>query len=64
MNENKCNECGKGLEIGSWVVGDNDNQTFCHGEHSPLEDNSCARKYIERTRDFSKSYFFIKLEGK
>jgi len=44
------------------IVSSNQNQFFCLSEHAPLEEDSCARKYVERTKDFSMSYFFARLD--
>ncbi|MBS3078653.1 hypothetical protein J4218_00885 [Candidatus Pacearchaeota archaeon] len=58
----ECCECKRILNIGDMIVSSNQNQFFCLSEHAPLEEDSCARKYVERTKDFSMSYFFARLD--
>jgi hypothetical protein len=64
MTELNCCFCRKKFKLLELVVSSQDNKLFCAPESAPLEEGSCALKYIqENPGELGKSYFFIKLGG-
>jgi hypothetical protein len=62
MLDYKCHECERKLELGDIVVSSEKGKIFCQSDHSPLEEGSCARNYIEgHPEENNQTYFFIKL---
>lgn len=60
-----CHYCNKGLEELA-IVNTHTNHLFCLTEHSPLEPESCALKYLlehpEDLEEIKGNYFFTRIK--
>jgi hypothetical protein len=60
----ECEYCGRKIDELKIVVCSDSGKIFCDSINSPLEEDSCARKYIEKNPDEMKRfYYFTRLIG-
>lgn len=61
--EYRCFYCDKDLKSLELAISSSSGKLFCKSEHAPLEEDSCALKYIQANLEGIKgSYYFIKLD--
>ena len=70
--EYRCHECGKQLKVNSLAVYEEGfGRVFCPSQGAPLEEDSCARKFVEgyikkyegiEKEIRGRSYYFMRLK--